>query len=164
MKKYILIIILSFFAVSSFSQQKATKTEFYPINTNVEALQIDSEVILRKDLSIVAFDSLPIRKENHMMNYKVDENGKITFIKGNKGFAKTEISEELVGVHFPDSENDELIDKLNALVSKIKVIHNITKKDVLTNTSSREKQPDCKKLKNVIFYGNIIMTTVLKKS
>ena len=159
MKNNIVLFILTFWATAGFSQETTKKTEFYPINTKDVLLEKGAEVLLEKNLFLIAFDSLPIRTETHMLNFEVAADGKITFIKGHKGFSKAEIPYELIGIQIPEYENDELINKLNALVANIKVIHQISNKD-----SAKEKQPDCSKLKNVIFYGYIKMQTVLQKS
>ena len=157
MTKNILIVIFSFLAINSFSQEAAKKMQFYGINTKDIFLDKEEEVIINKALFLIKSDSnatTEFEKKTYTLNYKVAEDGKITFVKGHKGFPKAEIPYELTGIHFRDYENDEIIRKFNDFVTNIKVIHHV----------SREKQPDCKKLKNVIFYGDIKVETISKKA
>lgn len=157
MKKNILIVILSFLAINSFSQGTNKKTQFYSIFTHDAVLEKE-EVILENDLFLVDYNTVSEnepKKETFKLNYTVDENGKITFIKGQKGFNKDSAKTDT---------SDELINKLNALVTYIKVVHITTKKEESTGNMFREKHPDCKKLKNVIFYGTIKINKLTKKS
>lgn len=157
MKKIIFLIVLFFNSLCSQSQN-TTKIDNYRIDTRDAILEKENEpVVIRRSLFITNFIEFPeneIERGPYKFNYKVDENGKITFIKGHLGFAKTEIPYELIGTLFPYYEDDKFIDKLNTLITNIKIIHYICS----------EKQPDCKKLKNVIFYGDFKIAKGLKKS
>ena len=155
--KYTTYFILFFFSLNSQSQN-TTKIDNYKIDTKNTILEKQNEtVVIRRSLYIYDLIDLPeseLERGPYKFNYKVDENGKITFIKGHLGFAKTEIPYELIGIRFPYYDDDKFINKLNTLITNTKIVHYIFS----------EKQPDCKKLKNVIFYGDFKIARALKKS
>lgn len=146
MVKKLLYSIILFCAINSYSQNK------YIYNPKIDTRDVvlnegSDEILLGTSLMLETNEKLKSKSifNHNIFNFKVDETGKITFIKGHKGFAKINIPEEFVGVHIPPYDDDEVIKQLNELFSEYKLVHFI----------NLEKQADCKKLKNVLFFGKI---------
>lgn len=146
MLKKLFFSLTFLFTLNSYSQNK------YIYNSRLDTKDIilndvGDEILLRKNLSVITIEKLKSKSmfNHNKFNFKVDETGKITFIKGNKGFQKINIPEEFIGIHFPPYEDDEVINQLNNLFSEYRLVHFI----------NLVKQSDCKKLKNVLFFGEI---------
>jgi hypothetical protein len=88
------------------------------------------------------------------LNYKIDKDGNVFFIKGNKGFPKVEIPEEFIGlVDNSYCNNDIFLARLNHHISNYKAQH----------FENGIVQSDCQKLADVVFYCQISFYYIKKK-
>lgn len=81
------------------------------------------------------------------LNYKIDKDGNIFFVKGSKGFPKIQIPEEFAGLDNFYYDDEIFLARLNHHISNYKAQH--FENGIL--------QPDCQKLSTVIFYCQIII-------